>query len=290
MTHSLTLSHAQSARYGLLGLPLAFVAMPLYVVLPAHYAQTLGGPRGLLGGLLLLTRLMDAFVDPLIGRWIDRLLRHPQRALAWVWVMAATLTSGFTALFFPPTSSQTALLWWCALSLLVTFATYSFGSVLHLAWGSRLGGALTQRARLVAWREGFGLIGVVLANVVAVQAGPSWTALVLLLTLILGAGALMSGPRPDEAGNLASPASPASPASADHRTWALPWRGQPFRRLLALFLINGVASAMPATLVLFFIRDRLQAWKEAGKNRWVDTIQVGSNQPEALQLMAEEIL
>jgi Na+/melibiose symporter-like transporter len=32
-----------------------------------------------------------------------------------------------------------------------------------------------------------------------------------------------------------------------------------FRRLLAIYLLNGVASAVPATLVLFFIRDRLQA-------------------------------
>lgn len=28
--------------YGALGLPLAFVALPLYVVLPKHYATTLG--------------------------------------------------------------------------------------------------------------------------------------------------------------------------------------------------------------------------------------------------------
>jgi Na+/melibiose symporter-like transporter len=32
-----------------------------------------------------------------------------------------------------------------------------------------------------------------------------------------------------------------------------------FRRLLAVYLVNGIASAIPATLVLFFIRDRLQA-------------------------------
>jgi alkanesulfonate monooxygenase SsuD/methylene tetrahydromethanopterin reductase-like flavin-dependent oxidoreductase (luciferase family) len=38
------------------------------------------------------------------------------------------------------------------------------------------------------------------------------------------------------------------------------------------------------------IRDRLRAWKEAGKKRWVDTIQVGAAQPEALQLLAEELL
>jgi Na+/melibiose symporter-like transporter len=32
-----------------------------------------------------------------------------------------------------------------------------------------------------------------------------------------------------------------------------------FRRLVVVFLLNGIASAVPATLVLFFVRDRLQA-------------------------------
>ena len=34
----------QGVRYGALGLPLAFVALPLYVVLPNHYASTFGIP------------------------------------------------------------------------------------------------------------------------------------------------------------------------------------------------------------------------------------------------------
>jgi len=38
------------------------------------------------------------------------------------------------------------------------------------------------------------------------------------------------------------------------------------------------------------IRDRLGAWKEAGRKRWVDTLQVGTPQPEALELLAEELL
>jgi len=38
------------------------------------------------------------------------------------------------------------------------------------------------------------------------------------------------------------------------------------------------------------IRERLQAWKEAGRKRWVDTLNVGSPQPEALELVAEELL
>jgi len=38
------------------------------------------------------------------------------------------------------------------------------------------------------------------------------------------------------------------------------------------------------------IRDRLAAWREAGKKRHVDTMLIGSNQPEALELLAEEML
>ena len=39
--------------YGLLGLPLAFVALPLYVLLPDHYARTYDMPLATLGAVLL---------------------------------------------------------------------------------------------------------------------------------------------------------------------------------------------------------------------------------------------
>ena len=60
--------------YGGLGLPLAFVALPLYVLLPNHYATEFGVPLAWLGAVLLGARLFDAVVDPLLGRWADTLL------------------------------------------------------------------------------------------------------------------------------------------------------------------------------------------------------------------------
>ncbi len=38
------------------------------------------------------------------------------------------------------------------------------------------------------------------------------------------------------------------------------------------------------------IRDRLAAWKEAGRRGWVHTMNVSTSQPEALELLAEELL
>ncbi|HVH17274.1 MAG TPA: LLM class F420-dependent oxidoreductase, partial [Myxococcota bacterium] len=39
-----------------------------------------------------------------------------------------------------------------------------------------------------------------------------------------------------------------------------------------------------------YIRERLAAWREAGKKRHVDTMLIGSGQREALELLAEELL
>jgi len=75
----------EGLRYGLLGLPLAFVALPLYVILPNHYARAFGAPLALLGAVLLAARLVDAVLDPWIGRWCDRLFARSVRA-----VMTAT--------------------------------------------------------------------------------------------------------------------------------------------------------------------------------------------------------
>ncbi|WP_290871307.1 MFS transporter [Aquabacterium sp.] len=248
------LAHPLSARYGLLGLPLAFVAMPLYVVLPQHYGQVLGVPLGLLGAVLLLTRLADALIDPLLGRWVDRLLAGARSARFAAVGAATALGLGFGALFFPPVQGTWPLLAWCTVTLVWTFLAYSLASVLHLAWGTRLGGDAAQRARLVAWREGAGLVGVVLANVLAVQAGLVWTTAVLALSLLLGVAALLTGPAPwSAAGASGSSVEPVIPSLT------LPWRTQGFRRLITLFLLNGIASAIPATLVLFFVNDRLQA-------------------------------
>ncbi len=235
--------------YGGLGLPLAFVALPLYVLLPNHYASAYGVPLALLGALLLGTRLLDAVIDPFIGGWADALFGHsPQRAWRALTAAAVLLALGFRALFFPVVEGQAALLWWCAVGLTITYLSFSTVSVIHQAWGARLGGNETQRAQVVAWREGLALAGVLVASVLPSLAGLNASTLTFSALLLAGTLLLRRAPLP------AVPRQ-ASPAVA----LTLPWATPAFRRLLAIYLCNGIASAVPATLVLFFIRDRLQA-------------------------------
>jgi Na+/melibiose symporter-like transporter len=235
--------------YGAIGLPLAFVALPLYVLLPNHYATEFGVPLGALGAVLLGARLLDAAADPLIGRWADGMFGRSARA-AWLGIVAAAVVAaiGFRALFFPPLEGSGALLAWCAGLLAVTYLGYSGVSVIHQAWGARLGGDAQQRARVVAWREGFALAGVLVASVLPALAGLDATTIVFALLLALGVALLGAAPQP-----LGTPSSLARPRAVR------PFETGAFRRLLAVYLVNGIAAAIPATLVLFFIRDRLQA-------------------------------
>ncbi|MGJ7567109.1 MFS transporter [Variovorax sp. GB1R11] len=240
-------------RYGLLGLPLAFVALPLYVLLPNHYARAFGVPLATLGAVLLGARLLDALIDPLLGRLSDRLhARSPRAVLGFGAFAAGVLLLGFGLLFFPQLlvdpARHAVLLAAAAVLLAVTYAGYSMLSIAHQSWGAMLGGDAVQRGRIVGWREGMGLVGVVLASVVPTVAG--LPAMVALFGVLLAVGWLMwtQAPRPVR--------TPAPHATADLR---LPLRRPAFRRLLAVFVLNGIASAVPATLVLFFVQDRLQA-------------------------------
>jgi Na+/melibiose symporter-like transporter len=58
------------------GMPLAMVALPVYVLVPKFYADLTGLALGIIGAILLGARLLDAFVDPLLGAWVDAGRRH----------------------------------------------------------------------------------------------------------------------------------------------------------------------------------------------------------------------
>jgi Na+/melibiose symporter-like transporter len=241
--------------YGLLGLPLAFVALPLYVILPNHYAREFAAPLAALGAVLLGARLVDAVLDPLIGRWTDRLFARSVATVLTVAALAAgVLAMGLWGLLFPPAAVQAAgvgaLLAWAGVVMAIAYTAYSVVSVAHQAWGARLGGTEAQRSRVVAWREALALVGVLTAAVLPGTLGLGVTVSTFAVLLALGWWAWSRSVQPQ----------PGASVAAAHALPALsPLRQPAFLRLLAVFVINGTASAIPATLVLFFVQDRLQA-------------------------------
>ncbi|MGH6623700.1 MAG: MFS transporter [Burkholderiaceae bacterium] len=241
--------------YALLAVPLAMMALPGYVLVPKFYAEA-GLSLTLVGTVLLGTRLLDAVVDPVLGVWIDRVRR---RSPLWPLAVALPFAAfGFVLLFNPPTameiSTTTA---WLGGSLIAAMFGYSLASIAYQAWGAALASDDANRTRVTTWREGAGLIGVIVASLVPYTLGIQSLAMVFLLSLAAAMTLMV----------LWSPRPARNDSAATRGAWhsvALPLRSTSFRWLLSVFVLNGIAAAIPASLVLFFVADRLQLEAQSG--------------------------
>lgn len=237
--------------YGLFGMPLAMVALPIYVYLPQFYAERAGLPLAMIGAVLLAARVAAAFIDPLLGWWIAR----GQGAYArFVALALPLLLVGFVALFHPPALGRHATLAWFLGTLMLVYLGFGLATIAHQSWGAALTQAGSERARVTGVREACGLAGVVLAAAVTGAAGYSALSVVFCAALLLGGALLLA---------LAERA-PLALAAPAWREAAAPFRQAPFRALFAVLMVNGVASAIPATLFLFFASDHLQLASLAG--------------------------
>ncbi len=233
--------------YGLLGLPLAFAALPIYVHVPRFYAEVTGMSLALLGAILLATRLVDAAIDPWLGWLADRVPRRGMVAVALL-----PFAAGFFALLNPPEEHAAV---WLIGALALTYLGFSAATIAYQAWGADVGSDSGLRTRLTAAREGFGLLGVVLAAALPAVLAPSlsdgiarlsWILPILLLIAATTTFSLV-GPGLSQR----APNQPLLPSL--RRVLADP----AFRRLLGVFVANGIAAALPATLFLFFVADVL---------------------------------
>lgn len=265
---------ARLAAYGALGLPLAMVALPVYVQVPAYYTTRLGMSLPLAGMVLFVARLVDTAQDPLLGWWIDALARRNALRRA-MWFGAMCMAAAFAALWLPPAGADPWLAAWLAASLIVVYLAHSLLNVAYLAWGARLGDDRTL-ARAAAWREGAGLVGVLLATAL-----PAWwmatphttphttprmamTAFAALFAVLLVVALwLLVRVAPPWRAAAAHTAAATHTAAALHNTTRMTWRAMrdnhAFRTLLLPYFLNGLSVSIPATLAIFFIEDRLGA-------------------------------
>ena len=241
--------------YGLLGLPLAFAALPIYVHVPRYYADAAGMELALLGVILLGARLLDAGIDPWLGWLADRVSRPRMVAISLL-----PFVLGFVALLNPPAEYVSL---WLLGALAVTYLGYSAATVAYQAWGADIGETSGQRTGLTASREGFGLVGVVLASalpgLLATDlndgiARLSWVLPPLLLLAVLATFSRVGTGFPQAKASNQPLLRSLKQVLAD----------LPFRRLLFVFVANGIAAALPATLFLFFVADVLQMEKASG--------------------------
>lgn len=267
------LSTRAIAAYAALAVPLAFAALPVYVHAPKFYTDHFALNLTAMGLVLLAIRLFDAIQDPIIGYLTDRF--QPTRSRLWFVALGTpALMLGFALLFAPPTLAGNAALAWFGLSLALVYTAFSVVAIAYQAIGAELSQDYHERTRITAFREGFGLAGVLIASALPTvlmqtmdeRHAFAWFAACFVGLMAVGYAITRY------AGPVAPPAAVSAHAMPEHATstaafWAglyAPLRVAAFRRLLGVYMVNGIATSIPATLILFFVDDVLGATEHQG--------------------------
>lgn len=166
MTLKKKLTNLDLFSYGILGLPLGFIGLPLYVYLPKFYAENYGVSLVSLSVLLLMTRIIDTVQDPFIGWFSDHLNRLYKKSMRRqiICISIPLLCLVFLLLLFPADFASPLL--WIGFFLILTYTTYSFLSINYYTIAAEITSSYHEQTKLVSSREGLALIGISLGSIV----------------------------------------------------------------------------------------------------------------------------
>ncbi|WP_181707096.1 MFS transporter [Chthonobacter rhizosphaerae] len=249
--------------YAAPALPLAVLTLPFAIVVPNHYAATLGLSLASVGQVLLLVRLFDAISDPVVGVLADRIRPVFGRRRTWFAASVPITVAATWLVFVPPPDA--GVLWLLVFGTLLTLGM-TLSLIPYWAWGAELATGYADRNRISAVREAVVVVGTLAATstpalVQATGWGGPGDALLALAVLVAVAlpitalAALRLVPEPVD-------------YSRDRldlkASWAHLRANRPFLILLSAFVLNGFANGLPATLFLFFVGQVLAVPDQAG--------------------------
>ena len=244
--------------YGALAAPLAMLSLPVYVHIPKFYAEQFGLALGNQGALLLAARACDGIQDPALGYLSDYAQARGIDRRAWIIAGAPLLAAASYGLFAPPAAVLPHIAWWFFAMLVLVYGALALMQISYHAYGAELSTDATQRTRITAIREACGLVGVLAGAILPQVCATAWGPRAGYAAFALGVAALLliatgvsarCGPAP-----LARPAVYRG-GEAWWRTMTRPLANPALRHLLTVFMLNGTANAIPATLVLFYVGD-----------------------------------
>ncbi len=256
---------------------MALPTIPGFVYLPAMYGELLGLTA--VGFTLLLARSLDLIADPVVGVLSDRFAPRWGRRKPWIVVGAILSGIAIVRLFQPPEHVTTAF--FIAWSTLL-YVGWTSMQVPYAAWGAELSTDYYQRARITAAREGATIIGIFAAGIAPLVgsklgasepealAAMAWIAAIAGVAFVL----LLVWRVPDP---VPAPRSAGRPGTEFKSLWSAARqisKNLPFLRLVAGWFVNGLATGVPAVLVIYFMEHAL----EAGQTEWRLLLQLDSDE------------
>jgi glycoside/pentoside/hexuronide:cation symporter, GPH family len=256
--------------YGLPGLPLAVLGLPLFIYLPTFYAESFGIDLATIGLVLLAARLWDVVTDPIVGAMSDNTGGALGRRRPWVLASLPLLCLSIYFLFIPPKDAGVAhLLGWSVL----LYLGWTMIQLPHAAWGAELSDDYHQRSRITGVREALVVVGtlVAAATPVLLGAGENQEASLAEVLATLAVGLVIALPLACLVASALVPDRPrrSAPIGPRRERFIAGYRAllenRAFLRLILAYLLNGIANGMPATLFLLFVGHVLVLPDKAGE-------------------------
>ncbi len=272
MTRKLNIN--QIIYYGLPGLPLAMLGLPLFIYLPSFYNQELGLSLSVVGFVLLLARSFDVITDPLIGFLNDR---YPQlKPLTWrrkSFILAGIplLLLGLNFLL-KPTGSITA-----SYLFIWSFITYLGWTLINIPWlamGAEMSKDYHVKSDLASSREIFSAIGTVVVISIPVILSLSsdikatMEVLANILTFLIPLALVpllfkisLNSQLPV---NTKSSIKPVSMFKLFTKENIQILKDPAIKKLLPAYFLNSIANALPATLFILYVGYVIQMPEKVG--------------------------
>ncbi|RXJ94577.1 MFS transporter [Malaciobacter molluscorum] len=240
------LSKFKLLSYSLFAIPLAILGLPLYIYLPTFYVKDVGIDIALVGMILFITRIIDVFTDPIIGRLSDKYFKR------YVFIIIGSIIVLFSFYFLTHPIKNANALYLLLFSILI-YTGWSFITITYFSLSAEISYDKNHTNLLASSREFFTIIAIVLALFLPYYLDISknehkslllmWDLVlyslpILLLILIIGT---KDTTKID------------TNISIKQSFLFLKENSYKFKRLFFAFFINNMANAIPSTLFILFV-------------------------------------
>jgi GPH family glycoside/pentoside/hexuronide:cation symporter len=257
------LSRSTLFYYSLTDLPVNMALFPVLVFVPKFYTSELGVPLAFAANIILLVRILDVIIDPVMGYISDRTNTRWGRRRVWIAASTPLLMLGIYMLFLPPVGAGAGHM---ALWMLVLAVGTTMMIIPYYAWAAELSPDYNERSRITGWRSMMGVVGSLVAQLIPVFAllvfgfGGSKAVLTLVgvaMVIVMPVCALLTIVKVPESRNYVSTVMPM------FKGFKLMLENGPFKRLVLAFMIGSIALSITTPLYLFFITFVLHAEDKA---------------------------
>lgn len=247
-----TVTRGTIARYSIGSLGTGGFGTLPGLVLVYYLTDTLGIAALVAGLVVTLPKIWDVVIDPVIGTRSDQSLVRTGSRRRLMILGGALLPVFFTLTFAVPAGTPEPLAAiWVAVAFLLCATAFSLFQVPYIALPAELAGHYDDRTRLLTWR----VVVLALAILLFGAGGPllrnasddqrlGYLIMAMVAGLVIGAGMLVStsvAPRDVPLGRATPTASLAQSYAGGIDALR---RSQPFRALLATFVLQGLSTGV----------------------------------------------